>query len=305
MLFFHTNKINLCKTQKKLFLNIYIITIFHNFDLRVFFLENNRNSINIFFQKRYRKKNQKITSKLFLTPKMSIMEKKYFSKIIFALFLIFHLAVYGQKHKSINLLIRPSFKGKKITKDIWFITSKNDSIKFSKIQFYLTNFKIQSETDTLKINDSNFLINVFDETTLKKQLPHFSTNHTKNLNFNIGVEKHMNTTGALAGDLDPVKGMYWSWQSGYINFKIEGISPSCNTRKNKFQFHIGGYKAPYQTTKNISFNISLDEENNLYLYLNLESFFDTINLSTTNQVMIPGEKAKQIADLLPKLFSIK
>ena len=56
------------------------------------------------------------------------------------------------------------------------------------------------------------------------------------LKFQLGIDSLTNVSGAMGGDLDPTKGMYWTWQSGYINMKIEGKSNSCKTRKNQFQF---------------------------------------------------------------------
>jgi hypothetical protein len=38
------------------------------------------------------------------------------------------------------------------------------------------------------------------------------------------------------------------------------------------------------------------------VYIEVSNFFDTIELSHENQVIIPGTKASQIADQLPKLF---
>jgi len=104
----------------------------------------------------------------------------------------------------------------------------------------------------------------------------------------------MNTSGALSGVLDPSNGMFWSWQSGYINFKIEGISPSCDTRKNKFQFHIGGYQEPHTTLRRLSFRL---DNQTTQIDLNLDVFFDTILLALENQVMIPGERANELASI--------
>ena len=127
---------------------------------------------------------------------------------------------------------------------------------------------------------------------------------TKNDRFicDLGVDETYNTSGANAGDLDPVNGMFWSWQSGYINFKIEGVSPSCITRKNKFQFHIGGYKAPYQTIRELDIKLKALKNQAIVVYIEVSNFFDSIELSNDNQVTIPGIKASQIADQLPKLF---
>lgn len=40
----------------------------------------------------------------------------------------------------------------------------------------------------------------------------------------------------MDGDLDPLNGMYWAWNSGYINMKIEGITPKCQDATIYFNF---------------------------------------------------------------------
>ena len=78
----------------------------------------------------------------------------------------------------------------------------------------------------------------------------------KSISFCIGIDSLASVSGALSGDLDPSNGMYWAWQSGYINMKIEGTSSSCKTRKNSFNFHIGGYLKPYNAIKKIEIPIN-------------------------------------------------
>ncbi len=209
--------------------------------------------------------------------------------------------IFGQ----ITLTVKPTFNGKSIKKNYWYITNNKDSIQIKKVQFYLTDVKIKSSENIIfSIDDSNYLIDVFTPETLKRSLQNTSIKNIKEISFNIGVQDSLNTIGALADDLDPSKGMYWSWQSGYINFKIEGISPSCKTRKNKFQFHIGGYQQPYKTTIRVSFQVKNTSTKNIIIHLNISDFFTEIDLKSENQIMIPGKEAKEIADSLPKLFSI-
>ena len=119
----------------------------------------------------------------------------------------------------------------------------------------------------------------------------------------LGVDKKHNTSGANSGDLDPVNGMFWSWQSGYINFKIEGVSPSCDTRKNKFQFHIGGYQTPHQTKRQLSFKLENWEIGNLVISIELSEFFDDLELGTENQLTTVGARASQMANQFQKIFS--
>ena len=114
----------------------------------------------------------------------------------------------------------------------------------------------------------------------------------------------MSVSGALAGDLDPTNGMYWAWQSGYINFKIEGNSSSCKTRKNQFFFHVGGYKKPNYSLKMITLDV-LIPKSTIDITINLKDFFSKINLGKTNSIMIPGKSAMELADYYSKLFFIE
>ncbi|MDN3675869.1 hypothetical protein QWY90_00740 [Flavobacterium paronense] len=81
----------------------------------------------------------------------------------------------------------------------------------------------------------------------------------------------------MDGDLDPTKGMYWAWQSGYINIKIEGKSTSCKTRNNEFQFHIGGYREPNYMMRKVEFNCNSND--NITIAIDLKDFFSNINLA--------------------------
>jgi hypothetical protein len=50
------------------------------------------------------------------------------------------------------------------------------------------------------------------------------------ITFSAGIDSLTSTAGIQKGVIDPINGMYWAWQSGYVNFKIEGKSSSCPTR---------------------------------------------------------------------------
>jgi hypothetical protein len=86
--------------------------------------------------------------------------------------------------------------------------------------------------------------------------------------------------------------------------KIEGKSSSCKTRRNEFQFHIGGYLPPYYAMQKIEL-IYDKNATNINIGIDLKNFFSNINLSETNSVMIPGKQAMQLADYSKKIFYIK
>ena len=89
--------------------------------------------------------------------------------------------------------------------------------------------------------------------------------------------------------------------------KIEGTSPSCKTRKNKFQFHIGGYLEPYYARRIIKIPIEKfqNPKGELNLIMDLGKLFSEISLKDNNTIMIPGKEAMRIADLSSKIFSIE
>ena len=181
----------------------------------------------------------------------------------------------------------------------------NDSLQLTKLKFYLTNFRLLSMTGPLlPIEEKNLLIDGFQINKIKLNFK--VPKNTKDLLIacDLGVDKKHNLSGANSGDLDPVNGMFWSWQSGYINFKIEGVSPSCYTRKNKFQFHIGGYQTPHQTKRQLSLKLKNGEIQNLVISIELSKFFDDLELSTENQLTTVGAKASQMANRFQKIFSL-
>jgi hypothetical protein len=123
------------------------------------------------------------------------------------------------------------------------------------------------------------------------------------LYFQLGIDSTTNMDGVKSNDLDPSNGMYWTWQSGYINYKLEGISKICPARKNSFQFHIGGYQYPYNSLQKVT--ISTNTTENINLYFDLEELLLKIDISSTFQIMSPSEKSNKIAKLIGESFYIK
>ena len=72
------------------------------------------------------------------------------------------------------------------------------------------------------------------------------------LEFLLGVDSVDNCSGAQSGALDPVNGMFWAWNSGYIFLKLEGKAPASQSAGKVFEYHIGGYKAPGKNMRKIT-----------------------------------------------------
>jgi hypothetical protein len=205
-----------------------------------------------------------------------------------------------------QLTVLPVFGDKPIAEDTWFVSKNGDSIQFDNIRFYLSDIQLEMDDKTV-ITDSvkAHLVDVFEPNTLQLAFPKVDYKHVKTLRFNIGIDSLTNVSGALNGDLDPQRGMYWAWQSGYINLKIEGKSPQSKNRKNVFQYHIGGYLPPFYALKQVELPILGIYTEGSLLKINFAKFFDAIHIASQNSIMMPCKEAVQLADLSVQMFSIQ
>ena len=220
------------------------------------------------------------------------------------LFLLITISFNAQSNDTLSLNFKIYFDQLPLKLNQKYISAKNDTVTLSTFKCYISNIEIQySDTTVFKQINSHHLIDVENPNTLQIPITKKSEKLISKLIFNIGIDSLTNTSGAMAGDLDPINGMYWAWQSGYINMKIEGTSPSCPTRKNEFQFHVGGYLEPYYTMRKKVINVN--NQRDVTIAIDVAVFLSEINLKHTNTVMLPGKVAMDLADSCTKMFYIE
>jgi hypothetical protein len=231
------------------------------------------------------------------------MDKK---NIIAILLFMFNLISNAQvKTDSLHIIFNVKFGKSSVELNKQYITPIKDTIALKSIKCYIPSIQIDYSDNTFfKQKESYHLIDIENPKSWDIPITLSNDKIITKVVFNIGIDSLTNTSGALNGDLDPLNGMYWAWQSGYINLKIEGESSSCKTRKNEFHFHIGGYLPPFATMRKIE--LILDKKaNKINIGMDLNEFFSNIRLSETNSIMIPGELAMKIADYTTNLFYIE
>jgi hypothetical protein len=176
-----------------------------------------------------------------------------------------------------------------------------DSIDIDVFKCYLSNIVISDSNNKKDLSPSNYHLLDFanSDTEFLFVSPFANAN---SLEFNLGIDSTINTAGALGGQLDPSNGMYWTWQSGYINFKIEGSSPICTARNHEFQFHAGGYAYPYNSLNEIKHELLPNKP--FHLEIDLALFFNLISIKSLDHVMSPGPNAIKISKALASCFKI-
>lgn len=184
----------------------------------------------------------------------------------------------------------------------YYLPAIKDSIRLEKIALYLSHLRLYKGNKLVGSAEKEFvLLNAENATSQQIPLPKGMVKKFDEVRFYFGIDSTTQVEGVSGGDLDPVHGMYWTWQSGYIHAKIEGVSPTCPARKNRFLFHIGGYQAPNSTVKEI--RVKVPKSQSAEISIAIDQLLSQVDLRTNYVVMSPGPKAVTIALLLPAIFS--
>ena len=145
-----------------------------------------------------------------------------------------------------------------------------ESFTVSRFDYYVSNIALRDadgNTYTVPQEKSYFLLKQENEASRSILLNDIPEADYVGLSFVLGVDS-VRSTRPIAerpGVLDPsagAQGMYWTWNSGYIFVKLEGISPqaplSQTSGTHPFYYHIGGFGGYDASTVNNIKHIELD-----------------------------------------------
>lgn len=202
--------------------------------------------------------------------------------------------VIGQNNVD-SIIFDPQFQLKTLELGKEYYTY-NDTIVFKKVKFYISDIKfVRNDSVLFSLPKKHYLIDL--ENPASTNISYSRPIDIKNclMHFNIGVDSLTNSAGALGGDLDPTNGMYWTWQSGYINIKLEGFSNRSQSRNHYFQFHVGGYRAPFSTIQPVE--LELNSSQHSQIIISLDNIINSIDWKTQSKIMQPNEKAVNFAQI--------
>lgn len=217
--------------------------------------------------------------------------------IVFLLFVWFGT---GSFSASAQLVFRPVDHGVSLTlPHTRYDSSLNDSLEIDMLRFYIGPVELlQGGRVVHRLQRNYFLVDADKPASLQLDFPAGLTYDS--IRFGLGVDSLTSVSGVFPDDLDPIHGMYWTWQSGYIHFKMEGSSAKINTINARFQFHVGGYLTPYNTYRIIQ--LPLGKDGRTVVQVDVGILIDRINLSKNPVLMTPGKRAMEFADMLKGVF---
>jgi hypothetical protein len=177
-----------------------------------------------------------------------------------------------------------------------------DTLKFTTLKYYVSNIQLKKSDGTWWVQpDSYYLVDASLPNTMVLTVSNVPTGTYTEMKYTMGVDSIRNVSGAQTGVLSAINGMFWSWNSGYIMIKAEGMSP--NSPSEDFVLHLGGFKGEFNvvTVKNTNFggellNVSASATPQIHFIANPARFWHTNpSVSSLNKIHMPGVEAKKAA----------
>jgi len=182
--------------------------------------------------------------------------------LIFLFLLAFIGGTSGRAKKGANGTIRVGFHHRVGTSvlhldDSLYHNFYGQSFSITMFKYYVGKFHLMSASKMSSSIEEYFLVNEELPETKEIIIRHVHPGLYDRLSFLLGVDSIDNCSGPQDGALDPVNAMFWTWNSGYIFLKVEGKSAYSKSPGNFLEYHIGGYRRPYNCIREISLPLKM------------------------------------------------
>ena len=107
-----------------------------------------------------------------------------------------------------------------------YINAASDTFNIEDLRYYFSNLSFQKQNGDW-VNLKNYhLIDIKTASTQTFTISKLPAGHYKAVKYMLGVDSVSNGSGLQEGALDPSWGMFWTWNTGYIFFRIMGRNPN-------------------------------------------------------------------------------
>jgi hypothetical protein len=196
-----------------------------------------------------------------------------------------------------------------------FSNKFGEKYSITQLKYYISNICLINDKGKVTEKESYHLINQSLPASLSFTFT-VEENSFSSIQFLIGVDSLRNVSGAQSGALDPLNDMFWTWNSGYVMAKMEGVSPQSNQIGSKIEYHIGGFTGVNSVLKTVQLDFPIGKKllveqgkiNEINLEADLNQWWQHTNNIKITELPVcttPGEMAKKIAENYSAMFSIK
>lgn len=200
--------------------------------------------------------------------------------------------------------------------DSVYVNTNGDTFTVTKLNYYISQIILTREDgSTYAEPESYHLVKHNDPATYWVNIKNVPYGKYTSAKFVLGVDSARNVSGAQSGDLSQnIAGdMFWSWNTGYVFFKLEGRAPKSTDLLKKIEYHIGGYGGMYKAQRRVNFaitdpaTVSSSINPKVHLYVDINKVFKgktTIDFSVPgySSILMPSSESVEIADNCALMF---
>ncbi len=191
----------------------------------------------------------------------------------------------------VTITYNPIFK-QELTSD----SLRNNQFQLTHLSFYIGHVELLNDNKSVAQLSDYYLIDLTDSTKNKLNFPLASDLVFNRMRFQIGIDSSVIENGVMSGDLDPMNGHFWSWQSGYIHFKLEG-----EFLDKPITYHIGGASAPTNTLQTVILPVKSINQH-VTIAVTLDPIIAWLKKTNDREIMSPSLVAVEFSTLFHQLF---
>lgn len=218
----------------------------------------------------------------------------------------------GQTHGTLKFNLVHTANGKPVELNSTTYTANNgEEYTIKKLRYYFSNFMLKGNPVQEEMNNYQ-LIDHARKTTFS--IPVLPGQYTR-IEWLLGIDSLRHCSGAQEGALDPMNDMFWTWNTGYVVFKLEGTSAASTADRNRIEHHIGGFRFGQNVSTPLAFDfpqnqpleIVAGKTTEITLQLNLDRYWKSkveISIQQEPVCTVPDALAQKIASNFPYLFEI-
>lgn len=173
-------------------------------------------------------------------------------------------------------------------------TGQLKPFQINSFKFYVSDLCLYVADSIVYIDsESAYLIDLSSTETHQLIIPNIE-NRSDSISIRFGLDSIKQISGVFEGDLDPIRGMYWTWNTGYIHYKLELEKMGASSSPVHYVMHLGGFTYPDYTSFVRRYTL---KENNLDLHINIEPILRRMDKWKLKHLMKTGEKASRLSRL--------
>jgi hypothetical protein len=181
------------------------------------------------------------------------------------------------------------------------ISMEDGKFVISSFKFYLGSLNgITKQGRKIRMLPSEQLIDLSRSNIHKIPVVIPRSERIDSIGIGIGIDSAAHKTVAFSNDLDPVNSMYWAWQSGFIQLKLEGQWMQYSANAESVEWHLGGYRWPNSTARSVLFPTEFHTVYGPMFSIDILPLLEKGLKKYPNKIMSPGKAAAEIMDIFAR-----